>query len=226
MNKADLILFIQENQGEKLQDFYDKMYEKLQLLNKKIDKLTFYIIVITGLYLITSKASITSFQVGPVSISDITIIPKLLPILFSAILFDLIITSNHKGEVYTTVKYIFLSNYKQKILPKDLEDGTNNAFTRILLPFSYTTELSRLNSSSGCIIGAFAGIALVIPLLVVISLLFYFEYYMIRDLYTKFYDDTLGKICFWITIWLSAATAFYFLSNFYKNFQHAKKGEI
>lgn len=226
MKKADLLIFIQENQGSQLQDFYDKMYEKLSFLNKKIDKLTFYIIIITGLYLITSKASISSFQIGPVTISDISIIPKLLPILFSAIFFDLIITSAHKAEVYTTVKFIFLSLYKQEINPKDLEDGSNNVFTRIFLPFSYTTELSRLNSSTGCVLGALLGIILTLPLFAVIFLPICFEYYMLHDLFLKYYNDILGKICFWISIWLCACSVFYFFVNFYKNLNETKKGNI
>jgi hypothetical protein len=226
MNKTDLIKFITENQGEPLQDFYDKMYEKLQLLNKKIDKLTFYLIVIIALYLITSKAGVSSFQIGPITFSDISIIPKLLPILFSAILFDLIITSAHKSEIYTTVKFIFLSIYKQEINAKDLEDGTNSLFTRIFLPFSYTTELSRINSSTGCVLGAFLGILLVLPLFVIVLMPFYFQCYMIYDLFAKYYNDTLGKICFWISIWLSASTIFYFSNNFYKNFRDAKSGKL
>jgi hypothetical protein len=157
MNRQEVLKFIQENQNEKLLDFYDKTYQKLNDLNRSIDKLTLYLILTVLVYFIASGASVSSFQVGPVTISDVSIITKILPVLFAYLLLDLVIKSLHKGEVFTIVKLIFLAIYKQEISHKELENDRNNLFTRIILPFSYNTELTKFSSQklsvfSGCLV--------------------------------------------------------------------------
>ena len=87
MNKQEILKFIVDNNDSShLLDFYNKSYDKLKDINKRIDKITAYLIIVVFVYLISSKSSIQSFQVGPISIRDITVIVKLLPILFSYLL--------------------------------------------------------------------------------------------------------------------------------------------
>ena len=98
MNRQEILKFIVDNNdNENLLDFYNKIYDKLKEINKRIDKLTAYLIIVVFVFLIASKSSIQSFQVGPISINDITIIVKLLPILFSYLLTDLVVSSRNKG---------------------------------------------------------------------------------------------------------------------------------
>jgi hypothetical protein len=116
------------------------------------------------------------------------------------------------------VKYVFLSIYKQDIDVKELENNRNNLFTRVILPFAYTTELSRLANFKGNILIAIIGFILLLPLPLLYILPFYLEYYMLHDVHTRFYTDTLGKISFWISLWLCAVTIFYFILLSVNNF--------
>ncbi len=99
MLKEDLLKFIADNQNNKLMDFYNKTYDKLKDLNRKIDKLALLLGIIVLIYFIASKATVSSFSIVPVTISDITLITKLLPIFFGVLLLDLSITSEHKAEL-------------------------------------------------------------------------------------------------------------------------------
>ena len=223
MNRNDVIKFISDNQNERLLDYYDKCYEKLKDLNIRIDKTSLYLIIITFLYFIASSTTISSIQLGPATISDISILLKIIPVLFAFLLLQIIVISSQKSELFKIVKLIFLANYVQDINPKEFENDYNNIFTRILLPFSYSTELLKFSMEKTGIINSCFGALIVLPLLSLIILPFYFEFYMLKIVWTDYYSDILGKISFWLTIWIIAFTFHYLVSNFIVNFRDAKK---
>ena len=226
MLKEDIMKFLKDNQDEKLMDFYNKTYEKLKDLNRKIDELTLLLGFIVLLYFIVSKTSVSSFSVGPVTISDITIITKLLPVIFGILLLDLAITSGHKAELLTTVKFTFLSLYKQDVDPKDLEEGKLNVFTRVILPFSYSSELLKFSSGKFSFVSSCLGTILFLPLLSFILLPFYFEYYMLREIYHNYYSTTIGKISFYFSIWLMLTVIYYYINTTILAIRNQKAGKI
>ncbi|HMZ99489.1 MAG TPA: hypothetical protein PLN49_01420 [Ferruginibacter sp.] len=223
MNKQEILKFIVDNNNSQhLLDFYNKTYDKLKELNKRIDKLTAYLIIVVFVFLIAAKSSIQSFQVGPISINDISIIVKLLPILFSYLLTDLIISSSHKGELLMTVKLISMSLYKQDIDHRHLDDHKHNLITRLVLPFSYSIELSKLNSGKVHRLQALFGFIVILPFLSLIFLPFYFEFYMLRDIYRNHMTDTLGKISFYLSIWIMLLMLYYLISSAVRNWKDQK----
>lgn len=222
MNRKEILKFISENNNEHLLDFYNKSYDKLKDLNSRIDKLTLYLIVVVFLYFITSTATIQQFQVGPVFISDISVIVKLLPLLFSYLLFDLVVTSGHKAEVFMVVKFISMSLYKQDINHKDLDLNRHNSITRLIMPFSYSTELSKFQSQKPSVFQSLFGLIVFLPLLVLLFAPFYFEYYMLKVIYLKYYNDNLGKASFYLSIWTILILFYYLVNNAIKSFRENK----
>ena len=223
MNRQEILKFIVDNNdSHHLLDYYNKTYDKLKEINTRIDKLTAYLIIVVFVFLITSKSSIQSFQVGPISINDITIIIKLLPILFSYLLTDLVVSSSHKGELFMTVKLISMSLYKQDINHKDLDNHKHNLITRLVMPFSYSMELSKLNSDKVSVIQALFGFIIILPVLSLIFLPFYFEFYMIRDIYRNYMTDNLGKISFYLSIWITLLMIYYLVITAIKNINDQK----
>ena len=216
MNRQLIIKFITDNNNELLLDYYDKTYDKLKDLNSRIDRLTLYLIVVVFIFFIASKSSIQSFQLGPISIVDISIVVKLLPLLFSFLLFDLAVTSGHKSEVFMAVKLISLSLYKQEINHRELDTHKHNFITRLILPFSYSTELSKFNTDKVYSFQALIGFFLFFPFLAFLFLPLWIEFYMLRDIYLNHYKDTLGKLCFWFSIWTFLIMLYYFISNMIK----------
>lgn len=225
MNKDSLIEFISNNQGPLLQDFYDKSYEKLKNLNNRVNTITIYLIVVVLLYFIISKSTITAIQIGPIALNDLVVATQLLPIVFSYLLFELIVTSQHKAEIYTAVKFIFMALYVQPVEPEDLKMNHNNLFTRIILPFSFTTDLSRLTQGKTHVLLGFIGIILVIPLLSLFLLPFVLVFFMLKDIYANYYADILGKTSFYLTIWVNLVTIFYYIKVSVNNFQDIRNGD-
>ncbi|HXI00631.1 MAG TPA: hypothetical protein VNI52_10195 [Sphingobacteriaceae bacterium] len=222
MSRQEILKFIEENNHDLLLDFYNKTYEKLKSLNSSIDRLTLYLIIVAFLYFISSGKSIQSFQVGPVSIADISVIVKILPVLFSYILLDIVITSGHKAEVFRIVKFIAMSIYKHDYNFKDLEDTKHSGIVRILMPFSYSIEFSKFNTEKVHILQALFGFIILSPLAILIFGPFYLEYYMLREIYNT-YSDFFSKICFYLSIWIIGLLIFYMLSNMIKSIKEQRQ---
>lgn len=227
MNHREILNFIEDNQHNNLndlKDFYDKSYAKLQELNKRIDRTTLYLIVVTLIYFLLANSSVSGFTIGPFTINDISIIAQIIPVVFAYLLFDLMISSIHKTEVYITVKMLFLSFYIQEIKIEDFDKNKNNFFTRVLLPFSFTTDLSRLfTGKTPVMVGCF-GIMIALPVLALYILPFYFQFYMLKDIYDKFYHHTFGKISFFLTLYINLVILFYYIKVVINNY-HDKKAE-
>lgn len=223
MNRQKILKFIVNNSEDKVLDFYNKCYEKLNELNKRIDKLTLYLIIIVFLYFIASSTAISSFEIGPVTISDITILLKIIPVLFSFLLFQIVVISSQKGELFTVVKFIFLTKYEQEVDKKELNNDHNNLFTRLLLPFSYSTELLKFNSSKQNVLNSCVGAILLLPLCGMLFLPFWFEYYMLKIIWQDYYSEIISKISFWLSIWITAYIIFYFFTSLIQNYADLKK---
>lgn len=217
MNRKEILKFIEENQGEHLWDFYNKIYDNLIDLNRRIDRISFYLIIIVFFYFISVKLTISSIQIGPISISDISILPKLLPLLFSYLLYELALTSGHKAEVFITLKFIFLTLYKQEVIPNELEYDKNNFFTRLISPFSYSLEIGKFNTTKSCI-----GAILVIPLISLIFIPFYIEYRMLKDVFVNYWYDIIGKLSFCLSIWILLMLLYYYLNLWKESLKNQK----
>jgi len=222
MNRKEILKFITENQNDKLLDYYDKCYEKLRDLNQQIDKLSLYLIIIVFLYFIASSTTISSLQIGPANISDISLLLKIIPVLFAFILLQIVVISSQKSELFTIVKMIFLANYIQDVNPKHMDNEHNNVFTRLLLPFSYSIEFLKFNTQKSSNLNSCLGALLVLPLLSLLFLPFYFEYYMLKVIWNNYYGQTLGIVSFWLSIWIMLYLIYYLISNAIHNYQDNK----
>lgn len=227
MHINQILKFLKENQESDVKDLYDKTHQKLQELNSRIDRSTILVLVVTLVYFLFAEASVESFSLGPFNIKDLSVLAQLLPVVFAYLIFDILITSNHKSEAMMIVKAIFLSLYNQEIKPNDLKHYKNshNSFTRIILPFSFTTKLSRLVAGKTPIVMGCFGILLALPLLSLYLLPFYLEYYMLKQLYLKYSNNLLGKLCFYLSIYINLVIVFYFVKVTINNYHDVKQNE-
>lgn len=56
---------------------------------------------------------------------------------------------------------------------------------------------------------SFIGFIIVLPTIALGILPFAFLYKMLESIFNKYYDDTLGFISFWLSIWVFVLTVFY-----------------
>lgn len=227
MHINEILQFLEDNKDADIKDLYDKTHQKLQELNARIDRSTIFILVVTLVYFLFAGSSVESFSLGPFEIKDLSVLAQLLPVVFAYLIFDILITSNHKSEAMMVVKTIFLSLYKQEIKLEDLKNYKNvhNSFTRIILPFSFTTELSRLVAGKTPVAVGCVGILLALPILSLYLLPFYLEFYMLKELYLAYSHNLLGQICYYLAIYINMIVVFYFVKVMINNYQEMKQNE-
>jgi len=52
---------------------------------------------------------------------------------------------------------------------------------------------------------------------------FYFEYYMLINIYVKYFGDTLGKVSFYLSIWTILLLLYYLINNARKSLRENKE---
>lgn len=82
-NNFDLEKFIEENDEDLISDYSKTLIENLKDLNSKEEKHNLWILIMVVLFFILSNSSIESFNIGPINIKDISVIRKILPLVFT-----------------------------------------------------------------------------------------------------------------------------------------------
>ena len=207
MTKDEFLDFLLDNNNELILDYYNKVYDKLKYVNERIEKKSLFLIFIAFIYLISTNAHYESINIGPITIKDIKIITQILPILFSYYILEIIIISNHKAELLTTLKLMSFSIYKQNYTSENLKPISNNFITRILLPFSFSSEISKFVIGQMNILESLIGFILYLPSLLIFISPIVILVLMLRDIYINYFD-TLGKISLFFSIWIISFTIF------------------
>jgi len=212
MNKEDIIAFIDQNSDERIWEMYKMLYEKQSALNKRIDRIIVYIILLVLVYFISSKTSISSLQIGPMSIADLSIVEKLTPGIFAYLILDHALTSAHRIDneklLELLTKKIFINTIEDKLLKKAVQRN----YFRILLPLSFGTELADLNNKKR--FKVLEGI-LIVPLLFIMVLPFIFEVLIIKNAILYHWNGWIVKVSVFFSIWVFFA---FVLLNFKRQF--------
>jgi len=220
MHPKPVTTFVENIEESKLQDIYDRTYTKVQGLDSRIKILILYIVIVVFLYIVSSNVSFGSFQIGPISITDISVLSKLFPVIFSYLMFELVTTTAHRSEVNSTLNFIFFKLNKHEIGERENKE----ALSRIFLPYTTWNEALRINTSGklGCV---FFGILILLPIFSIIILPLYFEYLLLKDLFTNYFDDTFGKLSFCLSVWLTIISVWYFIFLMKINIKQTKENK-
>lgn len=190
--------FISINNESNIKEFHDKLYENLKILNAKEEKLLLWQVVIIFLYLFTGNVSFNNISLGPLSITDNTVILKVLPLVFLFVLYVLQLVSLQKNEALKAFEAITNERFS-----KSIENVKIKSFlTRIYNPYDFaisTIHSIRDNSSFKEFI---IGIILLLPLIIIAISPSLIAFSMVIDLYNNYTKDIIGKILFGIAFWL------------------------
>lgn len=219
MGKREDILKIIDGKDEGfIVDFSNKIFENLKELNSKEEKHNLYAVIVVFLYyLMLYKSSVESVSIGPITINDITIVAKILPLVFVYIIFNLRTISSHKKDVLFTIKTLSEKMFDQKAMDQTYKELGNNFITRTYLPYTFSNSVSKILSPKPHIIEAIIGFPLLLPIIVVGALPYFVTVSMLIDLYNNHMNDLLGKTSFWLTIWAFLLMIFYTVLNVLKS---------
>lgn len=180
----------------------------------KEEKHSLWFAIVFFFFLVLKNTTIESFNIGPVTFKDITIISKILPLIFVYIFFNLSVISSHKKEVNFTIRKLSARIFNQNqennsILPQ----LTDNFIIRMFLPFSFSNTVLKNFSNKPTFIEALIGFPLMLPVLVIGILPYVLTVYMLCDLWKNYSNDFFGVASFWLTLWAFCLAIFYVIKN-------------
>lgn len=212
-NNFDLEKFIEENDEDLISDYSKTLIENLKDLNSKEEKHNLWVLIMVVLFFILSNSSLESFNIGPINIKDISVIRKILPLVFTFNLFYLRTISNQKKEVLNALKTLCQHRFNldevneiEKLLGLKL-------ITRLYLPFSFTNSILKLYNKKPSITEAIIGFLLFIPVIIIAFSPYVIIFIMLEDLFQNNMEDFFGTLSFYLTIWLILIMLFYIVKD-------------
>lgn len=199
--KNEILAFVEQANENIILELYNKAYKNLDELNAKVDKYSTYLSLIILLFFISANLEVDTLQIGPISIKNTSIITTIIPLLYFAFIFNILVMVMHKSELYFAVKLLGERIYKSDYKLSNLHDFQNNFINRISLPFSYSSFGREIVTKNDGILGLVFGIIVVLPSLLVIMAIFIIGFFMLTDLWNLYYNTLIGKISFWGCIW-------------------------
>jgi hypothetical protein len=203
-NSEKIDQFIANNDESTIKDYHDKLFENLTVLNEKEDKLIVWEIVIIFLYLFAGNLKIENLNLGPVSITDTSLLLKLIPLVFVYVLYDLNSVSKQKQEILLAFNIIAKVRFDKMFK----EDDFNSYLTRIYRPYAFTNSISNFISEKAYFGEVIFGLLVLVPVMLIGFIPFYILFLMIRDVYINHMNDLLGKISFFVTSWFTIIVAY------------------
>ena len=199
MKTETLIKFFNENEQEKVDAYIQRIIENIKEIGSLVSRYYVYLLMIIFAYYLTKESQLESINLGIVQISDLKIIKILLPPVFTFIYLILLVAENRRQMLSHQVKVLFNMRNKTELNQDDLQRAHFNEFNSSFLPFNFITELTHKISYS-----KFSGVLVMLILLCMVMFLsgalFVFEYLMLKDLYSLWYDGILEKVIFILTI--------------------------
>ena len=213
INKLDLKR-IAENENQRFVDSYLKgVIKNLENLLKEEGKFTTWSFLVVFFFLLFTQADISAVKLGFVEISDLDIIPKVLPVIYIYIIFNLEVMKDHKIDLQKTITFVANIMYKQQPGNNFLVHYTANTSIHALHPYNFDDQLTKLmHQKSKGVNNVFNHIFNII-----LKIMSYLPYilivYMLYLLRMEYYDSLIGKIGFWLTILVAVALAIFMIKH-------------
>ncbi|MDD3772497.1 MAG: hypothetical protein PHC38_07565 [Weeksellaceae bacterium] len=222
MDTEVLIKFFNENEPEKVDAYIQRLIDNIKDVSSLVSRYYVYLLMIIFAYYLTKESQLESINLGIIQISDLKIIKILLPPVFTFIYLVLLVAENRRQTLSHQVKVLFNMRNKTELNQDDLQRTHFNEFNSSFLPFNFITELTHKVSYS-----KISGVLIMFMLLCLIMFLssafFVFEYFMLKDLYSLWYDGMLEKVIFILTVCMFVLSLYFALRFAFINFTAEKR---
>ena len=220
MTEKEIDEFIQNNTVENLKDFFNVLIEKLNTTNKRNDKLSLLMGVLIIAYFIIDKSVISSINLGPISINDISLTKLFIPLVFAFVLLLYATLNAHRAMLLQNIKRIGSRLYELKDSP--LEDPYYaNSFLRLIMPFSMWEEINSKyigKGKFGCL-----ALFMILPIFPLIFVPFIFEFFAVKTMIQNNWGNGFfEKTIIILTIWIILASIMYYIKLFSSSIKENK----
>lgn len=222
MTTNELQRFIADKDDSEIIDYFNLLHTKLKDLNNSNNRICLLMVLVSFIYIFIDNKAFTTIDIGFISISDISIIKLLTPLVFSLLFLLFANLNSHRAIVIKSIKVI--GNHMYKLNSKD-DAFYPNTFLHIILPFSFWDEINSTlmkNGKIGCLT-----LILIIPLFPIICLPFYFEYYAIKNLFISFWTNGLFEKCIIISnIWILLTIIYFYTKLMIQSVKEVKTENV
>lgn len=211
MTNSEIQSLIEANDSEKLTFILNNFIEKAKGLEKEANFLGIGMLLLILLYYLGDLQTPGDIQIGIITITDLSALLFLVPLIFSFLILRYVIISSHQAEVRKIIKVLTKEyfNYDNSNINPIFTDD----LTRLLLPVSILDEINKINLKRkvGCISLLFLlpiGILIPMPFVLIGSWL----YPQIKDFSQL---DFFQKAVSALTCYIILLTLYYFIKNLF-----------
>lgn len=213
INKLDLKR-IAENENQRYVDSYLKgVIKNLETLLKEEGKYMTWSFLVVFFFLLFTQADISAVKLGFVEIKDLDIIPKVLPVIYIYIIFNLEVMKDHKIDLQKTVTFVANIMYKQQPSNNFLVHYTANTSIHALHPYNFDDQIAKLMHQKAKGLNNVFNYIFNFIVKIIGTLPYLFTIYMLYFLRTEYYDSLIGKIGFWLTILMTMALVIFLVKH-------------
>lgn len=208
-NEEKIKQFVDDVDEAELMDYSDKLFDNLKEMNDKEDKFLIWFILLLLLYLLSKSSQMESVDLGMITLTNTSVISKLLPLGMAYIFFNMISLTNHKQDVMMALNIISEKKFKQYPLKTGDKSFSRNFIIRLFFPYSFSNTISSIVTEKPSIIKSIFGFLLLIPTILIVFIPYCVYLFMIIDVYKNYTDDTLGWISFLGSTWVFLLILFF-----------------
>lgn len=201
-NEEKIKKFVDETDDDELKDYSDKLFDSLKEMNDKEDKFLIWFVLILLFYLLSKSSHVESIDLGMITLTDISVIAKLLPLGMAYIFFNMMALSNHKQDVMMALNIISEKKFNKEPLKRGDKSFSSSLIIRLFFPYSFSNAFSGIETGKSSIVHAILGFFLIIPTLLLVFIPYAIYIFMIVDVYRNYTDDMLGWISFLGSTWV------------------------
>ena len=210
MNKEETQKFLNSNPPENIQDYFDKLLEKLKSLKTENIKTQIWLLALIIIYYGVDLKLFSEINLGTFSIStNQEIIKLLVPLIFNYFFLQFAAINSQRGMIISNIRQIGAHIYKTK---NDIfeESMYSKSFLLGIMPFSLAEEVQSKYLNKGKLkIDAYL---FTIPLIAIMFIPLVFPVMAIFNLFTEQWSlNWFNKIITLLTIWLFLVTIFYYV---------------
>jgi hypothetical protein len=214
MNKEEKIReFILATPESDLEDYSEKLYGSLKDMNEKENKFGLWFVVILLLYFLSKNSQMESVDIGLITLTDTSIISKLLPLLLGYLLFNMILLTSHKKDVMLALNLLSENKFNQEPVKRGDKSYTRSLLIKLFFPYAFSNSISNVVSEKASIGQAVVGLILLLPIIIIVLIPYVAYIMMIIDIYRNYTTDLLGWVSFLGSAWIFLIILFYLWLN-------------
>ena len=222
MNKEETKKFLNSNLPENIQDYFDKLLNKLQSLKTENIKTQIWLLALIIIYYGIDLKLFSEINLGTISIStNQEIIKLLVPLIFNYFFLQFAAINSQRGMIISNIRQIGAHIYNTK---NDIfeESMYSKSFLLGIMPFSLAEEVQSKYLNKGKLkIDAYL---FTIPLIAILFIPLVFPIMAIINLFNEQWSlNWFNKTITILTIWLFLVTIFYYVRLIIKSVTDVKK---